>query len=135
MTVRNRGYVPFLGVDEIIAATAAATGVSVADIRGASRRRHVSQARMLCMYIARRLTPLSSPWIGECLGRDHSSILNGARQIAYRRRRYRDLGDVRYRDLDRAAGEIIDDLTAAGERHRAESRRLIDNAIARLVSS
>jgi chromosomal replication initiator protein len=62
--------------------TAAYFGLSVADLQGQSRTRSLSQARQVAIYIARELTDLSLPKIGDAFGgRDHTTVLHAERKI------------------------------------------------------
>ena len=115
-------FVPNRDVRNIVAAVADATGVSVDDIMSRCVRRDIAQARMLCMYLARRLTPLSSPAIGSALCRDHSTILNGARQVSYLRFRAKTLGDLRYAELDRIAATLNERLSNRAQVLRGPGR-------------
>lgn len=65
----------------IASAVECATGVSIAALRGRSRRQLPARARMLAMYLARELTPLSLPQIGRHFGRDHTTVLHACRAI------------------------------------------------------
>ena len=118
----GENVVQMLGVSEIVRAVSQATGISVRAIMSRRRRRDVAQARMLCMYLARLLTPLSSPAIGECMGRDHSTILSGAREIRYLRQRAQNFGDVRYRGLDGIAATLIERLSNRAQVLRGPGR-------------
>lgn len=71
--------------DQILSRVAEAYGVTVADLRGRSRKPQIVQARQAAMLALRRLTDLSSGEIGEQLdGRDHSTVLYGAAQAEAR---------------------------------------------------
>ena len=60
--------------------------MTVGDLVGTSRHRHVVQARGLAMYLARQLTPESLLSIGAAFGgRDHTTVLHGIRVVASRR--------------------------------------------------
>jgi len=53
------------------------------DLIGRSRKRAISQARQLCMFLIREETDTSLPKIGEFLGgRDHTTIMHGCEKIA-----------------------------------------------------
>ena len=66
----------------IIAQTAAYFGVSLEDLTGPSRGRHLVMARQIGMYLCRELTSMSLPQIGrEFGGRDHTTVMYADRKI------------------------------------------------------
>jgi chromosomal replication initiator protein len=66
----------------IIAQTAAYFGISIEDLTGPSRGRHLVMARQIAMYLCRELTPLSLPKIGGQFGnRDHTTVMYADRKI------------------------------------------------------
>ena len=70
-------------IDEILSAVADATGVSVTEMTGDKRSRHVVESRHLAMYLARELTDASLPKIGERFGgRDHTTVLHAVEKIS-----------------------------------------------------
>lgn len=78
------GNIRVYGVDrEVILETVSKySGFTKEDILGKSRRRPISEARMLCMDILRRKGKMTLKEIGEYLGgRDHSTVLHGMRTI------------------------------------------------------
>jgi chromosomal replication initiator protein len=68
--------------EEIIGATAAATGLSPADLTGPSRRQPLVRARQTAMYLCRELTDLSLPKIGRAFGgRDHTTVMHALDRV------------------------------------------------------
>jgi chromosomal replication initiator protein len=66
----------------ILAATAEAFGVSIADLEGPSRRQPLARARQVAMYVCRELTDLSLPKIGKLFGgRDHTTVIHGVNTV------------------------------------------------------
>ncbi|MEO3811410.1 chromosomal replication initiator protein DnaA [Sphaerisporangium sp. B11E5] len=66
----------------IMAQTAAYFGLSIDDLCGGSRSRVLVTARQIAMYLARELTDLSLPKIGQQFGgRDHTTVMHAERKI------------------------------------------------------
>lgn len=79
-------------VDLILSTVADATGVSITEITGDKRSRPVVDSRHLAMYLARELTDLSLPKIGERIGnRDHTTVLHAVEKIGKLMRNDRDV--------------------------------------------
>ena len=57
-------------------------GVAVEELVGKRRTRDVAIARQVAMYLARDLTPMSLPQIGDAIGgRDHTTVMHGCSKI------------------------------------------------------
>ncbi len=69
-------------MDHILAAVSTTLGIPVSDIKGDKRSRNIVQARHVAMYLARELTDLSLPKIGERIGgRDHTTVLHAVGKV------------------------------------------------------
>lgn len=65
----------------IIAATAEVYGVSVDDIIGRSRKRRITDARHMAIYLTRHKTLLSTTDIGDIFGRDHATVIHSINKV------------------------------------------------------
>jgi chromosomal replication initiator protein len=73
---------PEITAAQIIAQTAAYFGVSIEELTGPSRGRHLVTGRQIAMYLCRELTDLSLPKIGQQFGnRDHTTVMYADRKI------------------------------------------------------
>jgi chromosomal replication initiator protein len=76
------GGEPEITAGLIIAQTAAYFGISIDDLTGPSRGRHLVMARQIAMYLCRELTPMSLPKIGdEFSKRDHTTVMYANNKI------------------------------------------------------
>lgn len=78
-------------------------GVSIEDLKGSSRRREISVARQIGMYLMRQHTDLSLPKIGEVFGgKDHTTVMYSCEKIAQQKDNDPDLA----RDLRQLSDRI-----------------------------
>jgi chromosomal replication initiator protein len=68
---------------QILSETAKYFGISVAEMTGKDRSKHISYPRQVAMYLVRELTDSSLPKIGDDFGgRDHTTVMHGISKIA-----------------------------------------------------
>ena len=87
-------------IDKIFQATSEVTDVSINDLL--SNRHAFSTQRQIAMYIAVETTGLSYPRLGKLFGRDHSTIMYGAKKI-------KEL-QGEYYELDKCVSDILEKL-------------------------
>ncbi len=76
--------------------------VSIEDLKGSSRRREISLARQVAMYLMRQHTDLSLPKVGEILGgKDHTTIMYGCEKISQLKSKDSDLAQTLRKLSDR----------------------------------
>ncbi|WP_344778482.1 chromosomal replication initiator protein DnaA [Nocardioides panacisoli] len=76
------GGEPEITAPLIIAQTANYFGLTIEELTGPSRGRHLVMARQIAMYLCRELTGLSLPKIGAQFGnRDHTTVMYAERKI------------------------------------------------------
>ncbi len=76
------GGEPEITAPLIIAQTAGYFSLSIEELTGPSRGRHLVMARQIAMYLCRELTDLSLPKIGAQFGnRDHTTVMYADRKI------------------------------------------------------
>ncbi|MBW4564675.1 MAG: chromosomal replication initiator protein DnaA [Mojavia pulchra JT2-VF2] len=79
----------------ILTVVADTLDVSIEDLKGNSRRREISWARQISMYLMRQHTDLSLPRIGEEFGgKDHTTVLYSCDKIAQLRENDRTLANT-----------------------------------------
>jgi chromosomal replication initiator protein len=96
-----------IGAPNIMAVTAEFFGLTMEDLCGPGKTKHVAQARQIAMYLCRELTDLSLPRIGQTFGgRDHTTVMHADRKIrkemAERRRTYDQVQELTSRIKQRA---------------------------------
>ncbi|MGH3871690.1 MAG: chromosomal replication initiator protein DnaA [Pseudonocardiaceae bacterium] len=96
-----------IGAPNIMAVVAEFFGVTLDDLCGPAKTKHLAQARQIAMYLCRELTDLSLPRIGQAFGgRDHTTVMHAERKIrkemAERRRTYDQVQELTSRIKQRA---------------------------------
>jgi len=80
--------------------------VSLADLKGSSRRREISSARQIGMYLMRQHTNLSLPKIGEVFGgKDHTTVMYSCEKIAQQQEQNPELNQTLRQLSDRVVSE------------------------------
>lgn len=81
--------------ETILEVAAEVLNVSTEDLKSSSRRREISNARHIAMYLMRQHTDLSLPRIGEKFGgKDHTSVMYSCDKIAKQLRKDRQLNQT-----------------------------------------
>ena len=71
-----------VSVEEIIKVVASRMNVKIADVKAHNKNKNLVLARQISMYLARKLTNLSYPDIGQKIGgRDHSTVIYANNKI------------------------------------------------------
>lgn len=83
-----------INFDMIVETTAEYFNINPDAIFSKSRVRDVADARQIIMYLAQKLTSLSSNVIGQKLNRSHTTVLHGIQQVDNRVNFTKDLQDV-----------------------------------------
>lgn len=71
-------------IAEVAAFVAAYHGLTLAQLRGESRRAHIVAARHQAFYICHKQLCRSLPKIGRYFNRDHTTVLHGIRKVEER---------------------------------------------------
>lgn len=84
--VRQEAVEPSVrSMTQIVDDVAAANGLTVADLKGKSRERHIAWPRQWAYALCRR-QGRSLPQIARFFNRDHTTIMHGIRQVEKRAR-------------------------------------------------
>ncbi len=70
-----------VGDNQILKAVAEFFNISIEDIVSHNRRKEVVEPRQIAMYLLRDISDLSYPYIGEKLGRDHTTAIHSYEKI------------------------------------------------------
>ncbi|MGL5878514.1 MAG: helix-turn-helix domain-containing protein, partial [Xenococcaceae cyanobacterium] len=81
--------------NSIIAIVSETFNISIEDLKGNSRRREISWARQIGMYLMRQHTDLSLPRIGEEFGgKDHTTVMYSCEKIEQLKKKDTDLNQT-----------------------------------------
>ena len=73
---------PIVHISDIESAAATFFGITTTDLHSSKKNRTVAMARHFSMYLARKLTKMSLPEIGRCMGnKNHATVLLACRKI------------------------------------------------------
>jgi chromosomal replication initiator protein len=101
--------------EAVLSAVSKAFKVSLEEMRGNSRRREISQARQIGMYLMRQHTDLSLPKIGEEFGgKDHTTVLYSCDKVTQQRERDPEIG--------RLLEEITDELLVQSQEQNEDKK-------------
>lgn len=67
--------------DQILKAVAEFYNVEIEDLIGRSRKKEMVEPRQVAMYLLRDILRMSYPYIGEKLGRDHTTVIHSFEKI------------------------------------------------------
>ncbi|HEY9645889.1 MAG TPA: chromosomal replication initiator protein DnaA [Chroococcidiopsis sp.] len=94
--------------EAVIAAVSETLGISIEELKSSSRRREISVARQIGMYLMRQHTNLSLPKIGEAFGgKDHTTVMHSCGKITQQKET--DL------DLSRTLRQLSDRINLSGQ--------------------
>ncbi len=66
---------------QILKAVAEFFNISIEDLVSHNRRKEVVEPRQIAMYLLREISELSYPYIGEKMGRDHTTAIHSYEKI------------------------------------------------------
>ncbi|MGB7520426.1 MAG: helix-turn-helix domain-containing protein, partial [Spirulinaceae cyanobacterium] len=94
--------------EAILHTVADTMNIPVEDLKGVSRRREISTARQIAMYLMRQHTDLSLPRIGEEFGgKDHTTVMYSCEKITQLQKK-----DA---NLNRTLRQLSDRLNLSGQ--------------------
>jgi len=70
-----------VSVEQVLKAVAEYFNLSLEDLAGRRRQKEIVQPRQICMYLLRDVLNLSYPYIGERMGRDHTTAIHAYEKI------------------------------------------------------
>lgn len=70
-----------ISIDNIQKVVANYYGIKVTDLKSKSRKASLAKPRQVAMAIAKQLTSLSLPDIGEAFERDHSTVIHAVKKV------------------------------------------------------
>lgn len=102
--------------EAVLSAVSKVFKISLEEMRGNSRRREISQARQIGMYLMRQHTDLSLPKIGEEFGgKDHTTVLYSYDKVSQQRERDPEIG--------RLLQEITNELFVRSQEQNEDKNR------------
>lgn len=105
-------------LDSIIEAVSQKFHVKVKALRGSKRDSQTAFVRQVTFYLARRLTGLSFPKLGDAFNRDHSTVIHGANLIAARMKAESAFATT-IQDLEESIGGMLYEESGQGTRQEA----------------
>lgn len=76
-----QGFTKRVSDSQIIKSVAEFYNVSLADISGKVRKKEIVEPRQVAMFLLRDILDMSYPYIGEKLGKDHTTAIHAVRKI------------------------------------------------------
>ena len=100
----------------ILSAITEMYGISLEELKSSSRRREISVARQIGMYLMRQHTDLSLPKIGEVFGgKDHTTVLYSCEKITQQK--------IADSDLARSLRQLSDRISLSSQARSQKSRK------------
>lgn len=77
----TRNYSDNISDEQILSAVADFFHIAVSDLTGRGRKKEIVEPRQIAMYLMRDLLDMSYPYIGEKLGRDHTTAIHAVGKV------------------------------------------------------